>query len=439
MDPILVSIIALIFLLLLLAIGVHVSINFLLVGFIAIVVLIGIRPALSLLGQTMYYSIASNSFAALPLFILMGTLAAEGGFAKKAYNCIFILAPKLPGALAVATSFGSAIFGAICGSSLATAAVFGRIALPEMEKYKYDKSFSLGTIACSGTFASMIPPSYGLIVYCMFTDQSVGKIFLAGIIPGIITAIVYSLSIIIRVKLNPKLAPKVTSKEFTMKEKIVAVKDTWSILLLIFIVFGGIYSGVFTPTEAAAVGCLATLILGIYQGKIRNLSAIMKAIRESAQTSSMVFMIVIAALFFARFIAIGRFANKIAYSVQSWNVQRVIVLGGILIIWFFLGMILTPTGIKALTLPVIFPVIISLGYDPIWFGIITQKLSELAVVTPPVGLTVYTLKGVAGEGTSIEDVFRGIWPFIFCDLVVLILLIAFPKITLFLPNLLLSK
>ena len=439
MEPILISIIAVILLLLLLATGLHISINFLLVGFASIVALLGIKPALSLLGQTMYYSIATPTFAALPLFVLMGAFAARGGFAKKAYKSMYILTSKLPGSLAVATSFGCAFFGAICGSSLATAAIFGRIALPEMERYKYDKSFSLGTIASSGSFASMIPPSSGLIIYALFTDQSIGKMFLAGIVPGIFTAIVYSLSIIIRVKLNPKLAPRMADQEFTMKEKIVAIKDAWPIILLIFIVLGGIYSGVFTPTEAAAAGALATLFLGIQQGKLNKLSLIKEAIRESAQTCSMIFMIIIGALFFARFVALGQLTDRIAYAVQSWDMQREIILGGILIIWFFLGMILIPTGIKALTLPIIFPIIVSLGYNPIWFGIITQKLSEIAVVTPPVGLNVYTLKGVAGKGTSIEEVFKGIWPFVLCDVVVLIFLLVFPKITLFLPNLLLGK
>jgi len=435
MNTVFISIMAIILLLILLAIGVHVSVNFLLIGLVGIIALIGIKPALSLLGQTMYYSIATSTFAALPLFILMGAFAAKGGFAKKAYKCVYTLTSKLPGALAIATSYGCAMFGAICGSSLSTAVIFGKIALPEMEKYKYDKSLSLGTIASSGSFASMIPPSTGLIIYCMFTGQSIGKIFLAGIIPGIITATVYSLSIIIRVKLRPQLAPRAISKEFTMKEKIVSIKDTWTILLLVFIVLGGIYSGVFTPTEAAAAGALATLILGFLQGKLNKLSIVKDAIRESAQTAAMVFMVIIGALFFSRFIAIGQLADRLACAAQGWAVHRSLILGGILIIWFFLGMIIIPTGIKAFTLPIVFPIIISLGYDPIWFGIITQKLSEIAVVTPPVGLNVYALKGVAGKGVSLEDIFKGIWPFVLCDLAVLILLLAFPKISLFLPNL----
>jgi tripartite ATP-independent transporter DctM subunit len=438
MDPILIGIIAIILLLLLLAIGVHISINFFLVGFLSIVALLGLKPALSLLGQTMYYSIASPSFAALPLFMLMGAFAAKGGFARKAYKCIYVFAAKLPGALGIATSYGCAIFGAICGSSLATAAIFGKIALPEMLRYKYDKSFSLGTIASSGTFAAMIPPSYGLIIYAIFTNQSIGKLFLAGIIPGLITATVYSLSIIFRVKLNPKLAPAI-GESFSAKDKMKAIKDTWSIALLIFIVLGGIYSGFFTPTEVAAVGALAALIIGIFQGKLNNLNVVKESIRESAHSSSMIFIIIIGALFFSRFVAISQFTDRLAYSIQDWDVRREVILVGVFVLWFFLGMIMEGTGIKALLLPIVFPIIVSIGYDPIWFGIVTLKLGEIAAVTPPVGLNVYALKGAAGEGTSLEDVFKGIWPFVLCDIVVLVLLVVFPNIVLYLPNLILGK
>jgi len=439
MDPILTGIIALVLLLLLFALGVQISINFFIVGFLSIVVLFGLKPALALLGQTMYYSIASPSFAALPLFILMGTFAAKGGLAAKAYKCIYALGSNLPGALAIATSYGCAVFGAVCGSSLATAAVFGEIAFPEMLKYKYDKSFALGTISSSGTFAAMIPPISELIIYALFTNVSIGRLFLAGIIPGLFTATVYSLSIIIRVKLNPKLAPKIIDKEFSVKDKMKVIKETWSIILLIIIVLGGIYSGFFTPTEAAAAGSFAALIIGIFQGKLNNINVIKESIRDSAQTSSMIFIIIIGALFFSRFAAICQFTDRLAYSIQAWNVQREIVLLGVCVLWFFLGMILEGTGIRALVLPIIFPIIVSMGYDPIWFGIITLKLGEIGAVTPPLGLNVYALKGVVGGGVSLEDIFKGIWPFVVCDVIVLIFLFAFPNIVLYLPNLVLGK
>jgi len=430
-----ISIIGLLSLLLLLFMGIPIAVDFFLIGFLGIFALIGTQAAISFLGQSMYYTINSPGFAALPLFILMGSFAARGGFARRAYDCLFKLTSKLPGSLAIATSFGCAAFGAISGSSLATAALFGRIAMPEMERYKYDNSFALGTIASSGSFAAMIPPSAGLIIYAMLTEQSIGKMFLAGILPGVITAFAYVALIIVRVKLNPKLAPTLIDKKFTPKEKIDSIKNTWAIFLIILIIFGGIYSGLFTPTEAAAVGCLLTFITGFFQGSLNKASSVKKAIKESAKTSSMVFTIIIGAFFFSRFIAVGQLTAKISYAIQAWEVDKSIVLGIILVLWFFLGMIMIPSAIKALVLPIIFPVIVMLGYNPIWFGIIIQKLSEIAVVTPPVGLNVYALKGVMGEKATLETIFKGIWPFVLCDILVLFLLLAFPNISLFLPNL----
>lgn len=439
MDTFLVGIIGILFLFILLAIGVHISADFFIVGFLGIAVILGIKPAYNFIGQTMYYAIATPHFAALPLFILMGAFAAKGGFAQKAYKFIYVFASKLPGALAIATSLGCAIFGAICGSTIATAAVFGKIALPEMIKYKYDKSFALGTIASAGTFAGMIPPSYGLIVYAIFTEVSIARLFLAGIIPGILTAIVYSLSIIYRVKRNPKLVQESVKENYEFKEKLIAFRDTWSIVLMIIIVLGGIYSGVFTPTEAAAVGSIAALVIGFFQGSLNKFSLVKEAVRDSARSSAMIFIIIIGALFFSRFMAVSQFPDRLAMTLTTGNLPREFILAGICAVWFFLGMIMEGTGIKALLLPIVFPIIVSLGYDPIWFGIVTMKLGEIGCVTPPVGVTVYTLKGVAGEGTTIEEVFKGIWPFVLCDIVVLILMVAFPEIVLFLPNLVMGS
>ncbi len=425
------------FLILVLA-GMPIALAFFLTGFVGIYAFLGFTPAIGLIGRTMYTAINSPAFAALPLFILMGAFAAQGGFAKKAYQSLYKLTIRVPGALAIATCFACGFFGAICGSALATTAVFGKIALPEMNKFKYDKRLSLGVIASSGTFASMIPPSSGLIVYAMFTDQSIAKIFLAGIIPGIVTALAYAFSIYIRVRMNPKLAPKWTGEDYSIQEKLAAVRDMWSIFFLIFIILGGIYSGFFTPTEAAAVGALATLIIGVLQGSINKFSIVKDSVKDTAQTASMVFLIIVGAMFFSRFVALGQVADRLTMYVQGLHVHRHFILAGILVIWFFLGMIMEPTGIKALTLPLVFPLIVSLGYDPIWFGIITQKLAEIACVTPPLGLNVYTMKAVAGRDTSIDEVFRGIWPFVVVDVVVVILLIAFPIITLWLPNLLMN-
>jgi len=435
----LIGIFSIIGLLLFLALGVYLAIDFLFIGLAGAALIIGLNPALSLLGQTMYYSIATPNFAALPLFILMGAFAARGGFAKKAYEGVHDLTAGLPGSLAIATCFGCAAFGAVSGSSLATAAIFGKLALPEMARYKYKRSFALGSIAAAGTFACMIPPSGGFIVYAIFTGQSVGKLFMAGIMPGLITAIVYSISIIIRANRNPELAPKIMEKEkIRFKQKVKSIGNLWTIILLAAIVLGGIYSGLFTPTEAAAAGALATLILGFQQGKIRSFKMIKESLRESAATTAMIFFIIISALFFSRFLAITQIPTKLSLMVQGLNYPPFVILSVILFIWFLLGMIIIPTGIFALTLPIVFPIIVNLGYDPIWFGVITLKLSEIAAVTPPVGLNVYALKGVAGKGTSIEEIFVGIWPFVLCDIIVLALLLIFPQITLWLPNLMMG-
>lgn len=440
MNSLMIGIMTIVLFLFLLLFGVHIAIDFIFVGILSTTIFIGLKPMLSILGQTMYYSIASPGFVALPLFIIMGAFAARGGFAKGAYEGIYNVSSKLPGSLAISTCYACAAFGAVSGSALATAAVFGKIALPEMQKYKYNKSLALGSIAAAGTFADMIPPSGMFIIYAIFTQQSVGKLFMAGIIPGLITATVYALSIIIRVKRNPKLAPMISSDiDLSWKDKIWSLRKIWPILLLASIVLGGIYSGLFTPTEAGAAGAFGALILGIFLGDLNKIINIKHSLRESAQTTSMIFLIIIGAMFFSRVLAITQIPVTLTMLISSWEVPRIFILISILLVWFFLGMIIIPTGIYAITLPIVFPIIQSLGYDPIWFGVITLKLTEIAAVTPPVGLNAYALQGVAPEGTTLEDVFSGIWPFVLCDIIVLIFLIIFPEICLYLPNLLLGK
>ncbi len=439
MEPVTIGIFSIILLFLLLASSLHIAVNFFLVGFITSAILLSLNAALSLLGQTMYYSIATPSFTALPLFVLMGAFASNSGFAKRVYDGIHTATSGFPGSLGITTCFGCAAFGAVSGSSLAASAIFGRIALPEMKRHKYDRSFSLGTIAAAGTFAAMIPPSAMFIIYAIFTEQSVGKLFMAGIIPGLITAAVYAVSIIIRVRNNPSLAPQIAEADsITLNRRFLSLVQMWPIVILASIVLGGIYSGIFTPTEAGAAGAFATLILGIFLGKLKNLNYIKDALKSSAQTTSMIFLIIVGALFYTRVLAITRIPTELSELIMAWDLPNAAVLFLILVIWFLLGMIIIPTGICALTLPIIYPIIVQLGYNPIWFGVIVLKLMEIAAVTPPVGLNVFTLKGVADKDTTIEEIYKGIWPFIICDLVVLVFLIIFPEIVLFLPDLMMK-
>lgn len=439
MSITLIGILSIILLLVLLVLRYPISINFIIVAFVSSAAVLGWKAAGSLLGQTMYFTVASPSFCALPLFILMGSFAARGGFAKRAYYAINKIAAGVPGSLAIATCYACAAFGAISGSAMATTAIFGRLTLPEMDRYNYDKSFSVGAIAASGSFAVMIPPSIAFINYAIFTETSVGRLFAAGIVPGIITATVYAISMVYRAKKNPKLAPMyIEKKRVTVLNRIQTVGLLWPIILIAVIVLGGIYSGLFTPAEAAAGGCIAVLLLGWQQKGIRNINQVKEALRESANTCSMVFLIVIGALYYTRFLSITQIPTRLAMMILTMETHRFFILMGILVIWFLLGMIIIPLGIYALTLPIVFPLIVSLGYDPIWFGVITIKLSEIAQVTPPVGLNVFALKGVAGESVSFADIYRGIWPYVICDFFVLVFLILFPEISLWLPNLLMG-
>jgi tripartite ATP-independent transporter DctM subunit len=429
-------------LLILMGSGLQIGLAFLLSGFMVSTVLLGTKSALSLIGQVAYFSVATPTWACIPLFILMGSFAALGGFARRAYHGVNAISSGIPGSLGVATCYSCAVFGAISGSSIATTAIFGKMALPEMNRLRYDKTFSVGCIASAGTFASMIPPSMMMIIYALFTQQSVGKLFAAGIIPGLLTATVYSLSIIYRVKKNPHLAPtpKDPPWQENPRERWKEAVQIWPVIVIAVVVLGGIYSGLFTPTEAAAAGSLITLAFGWLLGTFRSMNPVVLAMKESANTTAMLFLINVGALFYSRVLAVTRLPTELTMLLQNLDVPRIVILLGILMIMFFLGMIMVPVGIYALTLPIVFPMLVSLGYDPIWFGVIALKLTEIGAITPPVGLNVYAMKGVIPkeEKISLEDIFKGIWPFCVCDIAVLIVLILIPQLSTWLPDVLLG-
>ncbi|MCF7936883.1 MAG: TRAP transporter large permease subunit [Synergistales bacterium] len=422
--------------LVLLMTGAHIFIIFFAVGLGATAVLMGFDTAVAMIGQTIYHGIATPTYTVLPLFILMGSFAARAGFAKDAYDTIQIWSRKVPGSLGVATCWASAVFGAVSGSSLASAAVFGKLALPEMRALKYDKAFSLGCIASAGTFASLIPPSGVLIVLAIITDQSVGLLFMAGIVPGLFTAAVYTASIIYRASTNPRIMPRaVNLPTYSFAEKLRYSVRIWPIIVLIFIVLGGIYSGVFTPTEAAAVGALLTLLIGVWKGELKQFSVIREALKDSAKTTSMIFAIMVGALYFGRVLGVTRLPSNLTQAIIQMDVSPMMVTILILIILFFLGMFMNASAFFMFSFPIFFPVIVKLGINPVWFCIVAMKMAEIGAVTPPVGLNAFALKGVAGKDVSVEDVFSGVLPFIIADLVVLVFLFIFPQIATWLPDL----
>jgi tripartite ATP-independent transporter DctM subunit len=435
-----IGVITILAFLVLLATGAHIFIIFFAVGFGVTSMLIGIEPAIAMIGQTIYHGIATDTYAVLPLFILMGAFAARAGFAKDAFDATQVWLGKIPGSIAVATCWANAAFGAVSGSSLAASAVFGRVALPEMQRLKYDKSFSLGCIASAGTFASMIPPSGVLIVLAIITDQSIGVLFMAGVLPGLFTAAVYSVSIVYRSYRNPKLAPRAENlPTYSLLYKLKYTTKMWPIALLVVVVLGGIYSGIFTPTEAAAAGTLLTFIIGVFRGDLGKFSEVRASLKESAKTSSMIFAIMVGALYYGRVLGITRLPSNLSSLLIDMNFGPIAVTLFIMLVLFFLGMFMNASAFFMFSFPIFFPIILKMGINPVWFCIIAMKMAEIGAVTPPVGLNAFSLKGVAGKDVTIEDVFKGVTPFILCDLVVILFLYIFPALATWLPNLYLAS
>lgn len=443
MDFLTGGIFCVLLLLVAMAAGMQIGLAFLLGGFIVSAVLLGFDSSVTLLGQAAYFSVASPTWAAIPLFILMGSFASSGGLARRAYNGVHALARGLPGSLMIATCISCGVFGAVSGSSIATTAIFGKMALPEMKRLRYDLRLATGCIASAGTFASMIPPSMMMVIYALFTQQSIGKLFAAGILPGILTVACYSVMLVIMVKRRPELAPEQERTDEGADTVLVRVRDSmqmWPVFVTAFIVLGGMYTGWFTPTEAAAAGALVVLAFGWLSREFKSAGEITAAMQESANVTAMLFLINIGALFYSKVLAVTRLPSELTAMLLTWDVPAFVILLGIILIMFFLGMIMVPIGIYALTLPIIMPLLIKLGYDPIWFGVIALKLTEIGSITPPVGLNVFAMKGVIPKAMniSLEDIYRGCTPFLLCEIGVLTLLVLFPEISLWIPNLLLD-
>lgn len=432
-----IGVICIFLLLVFIAIGVPVGISFITSGLISTYLILDGPRAIALLISSAHSSIAAPSWVAIPLFILLGGLAVQSGLAQKAYRSADALASGLPGSIGIATTIGAAGFGAISGASIAATSIFGKMALPEMRKLGYDKKFASGIVASAGTIGSMIPPSMMFIIYALFTNTSVASLFFAGIIPGLLSAAMFALYIYIKAKRDPALVERQKAQpKLKPKERFTAGIEAWPILLIAVVLLGGIYTGIFTPTESAAVGCILIVGIGFFQGKFRKFNEFSDALRSSANTTSMIFLINIGALYYAKVLALSHMPTKVTSFFVSLDVPPIVIILIICAIFFVLGMIMVPIGIYALLLPIVAPIVSGLGYDLIWFGVVAMKLTEIGAVTPPVGLNVFALKGVVEKDISIMDIFRGVTPFVVIDIVILLILIAFPVLSLWLPNLL---
>jgi len=363
----------------------------------------GFITANSFLGELPYSSTAEYTFTTIPMFLLMGYIATEAGFTKDIYHTARMWLGRMPGGLAVASSVGCALFAAISGSSLATAAAMGRMAVPEMLARGYDKGLATGVVAASGTLGSLIPPSILMILYAVFTDQSIAAMFVAGVIPGLLSLLIYVAMVMVRAKINPELAPP--TPKVSWQAKFGSLKSTWGMLLLIVVVVSGLYSGFFTPSEAGAV------------------------------STSMLFAAVIGAYMITSFTALTGIAADLTSWAGGFDVHPVVVIASLSALYIFLGTFMGSIEIMLLTLPIVIPIVQGLEYDLIWFGIIMIKYLEIGLVSPPVGINCFILKTVVDDSVRLGDIFKGVSWFIAMDIVTIALLVAFPEIVTFLPSL----
>ncbi|MFC1815400.1 TRAP transporter large permease [Thermodesulfobacteriota bacterium] len=403
------------------------------VGFAGLIYLSGLGSALGVLSTSIYSSLSTYSMSVIPLFVLMGYFAFYAGLSQALYRAANLWLGWLRGGLAMGTVVGCAGFAACSGSSVATGATMTAVALPEMRRFGYHDGLITGCLAAGGTIGILIPPSICFIIYGIITEQSIGKLFMAGIIPGIMEVVLYLLTIAILCRLNPEIAPQTPRNTITLRHKLKALGDVWAVLLLFILVIGGIYGGIFTPSEAGAIGAFGAFVLMLTNKKLTRANFI-GALFETGQTTAMVFFIFVGATIFGYLLAVSRLPMEMAAWTATLLLNRYIILAGILLVFIALGCIMDTLAIIMLIVPIIFPVILKMQFDPIWFGVIMVRISEIGLITPPVGLNAYVIKGMAPD-VPLATIFKGIVPFLLADFASLILLIAFPQISLFLPSL----
>jgi len=432
-DPATAGVIVACILVFLLITGTHIGVGLGISGFIGILITINERAALAQVATVPFSTTNSFTLAVIPLFILMGSLATQAGLTTDLYRAAYNWLGKISGGLAMATTLASAAFGAACGSTIVNAAVFTKMAMPEMTKFGYDKRLSAGCIAASGTLASLIPPSILMIIYAVITEQSVARLLVAGLLPGLLSAAVYMLGIYFVAKARPDLAP-IPDVTITRREKWESLKGVWGISFLFILVIGGIYLGFFVPTYAGAVGAFGAFMIVAAKRKL-NGKLLVDTFKDAGITTSTIFIIVIGGIIFARFLTYTGLVSDISEWMIALELSPIAYLIGFAILYLILGMLIDPIAIMVMTLPVMFPIMTSVGYDPIWLGVIAIKLAEISLITPPVGLNVYVVRSASPVKLRLEEVFAGITPFLIMDIFTLALLIAFPSIVLFLPSL----
>jgi C4-dicarboxylate transporter, DctM subunit len=401
-----------------------------LVGFVGASAIIGIDGALSMIGMVPYSEVASYTLSVVPLFLLMGQFAFNSGLSADAYYSAHRWLGHLPGGVAMATIGGCAGFAAVSGSSLAGAATMGMVALPEMRRYKYDMSLATGSIAAGGTLGILIPPSISMVIYGLLTEQSIGKLLIAGIFPGILLTLLFMLTIYVLTRRNPALGPP--ARKASLTQRLVALKGGWGILVIFAVVMGGMYGGICTATEAAAIGALGCFLFMVGRKRVTR-KDFLTGLEDTGRIVGMIFAILIGATIFSNFLALSRLPVELANWIGALPVHRYGILAIILFLYFIMGCLMDILAMVVLTIPIFFPVITHLGFDPIWFGVIIVIMMEQGLITPPIGMNVFVLHGIAKD-VPMYTIFRGILPFLVAMWICLLIVIIFPQIALYLPN-----
>jgi len=404
-------------------------------GFVGFGIIINFHAALNLMAQSFYEVFSSYGLTTVPLFILMGQLAFNCGISRRLYDTGYKFLGSTRGGLAIATVSACTAFGAVCGSSAATAATMATVGLPEMRRFSYADELAAGSVASGGGLGMIMPPSVVLIVYGVLTEQSIGKLFVAGIFPAILVTILFIIAILIWCSFMPDQGPR--GETFSWSAKMRSLLDLGETLAVFALVMGGLFWGLFTPTEAAAVGVFGVLLVSMIRRQL-TWQSFVDALYETLRTSCMVMMLIAGATLFGKFLAVTRIPFNIATWIGGFDLPAFMILSAVVLVYFMGGCFMDSLALVMLTIPIFFPIVLDLGYDPIWFGIIIVMVTEMGVITPPVGINVYVVFGVARSlpgGMSLESIFKGILPFMVAVLAGIIILFIFPQIILYLPNL----
>lgn len=431
MDPVNIGIIGIGFLILLFLLRMPVAFAMAFVGFLGFSYLASLKAGLRILARDIFEQFSSFPLSAIPMFILMGSFAFASGIGKRLYDAAYTNVGHLRGGLTMATVVACGGFAAICGSTAATAATIGKIALPEMKRYHYDDALATGCIASAGTLGILIPPSTIFIVYGIITEQSIGKLFVAGIFPGVILTFLFVITVGLICLRNPALGPPGASTSW--KEKVKGLIGIIEALILFSMVIGGLFFGWFTPTQAGGIGAAGALLIGLVRRQL-SWREFLESTKDGLRTSCMVLCVIAGATVFGHFMAVSTIPFILADRVGRLPLPPMAIMGVIIFIYLIGGCFMDAMALVVLTVPVIYPVVVSLGFDPIWFGVIIVLVSEMGVITPPVGVNVYVIKGIAPE-VPLETIFKGIFPYLIAIMINIIILIAFPQIALFLPGL----